>query len=90
MPKESNLCSQIGDWTIERRSRNNHPGFKVWILQNNYEICSIDERGLRNRSGSSSITIPFTVLTAACEAWQNVVSGDDSIVGPTVPYAYYV
>ncbi len=64
-----------GHWTVELRSRTNHPGLKSWGLYGGHEIFSYDERGLRTRDGGWRVVIPTNVLFAAHNAWHKSNSG---------------
>ena len=68
MTKASTQVFQIGEWSIELRTRNNHPGVKVWALYNGSEIESYDERGWRNRV-NNRICAPVEVKLKGEEIW---------------------
>ena len=69
------LCKVIGVWSIEYRIRNNHDGFKVWILHNGREIMSLDERGFRQRDGGR-INVPENIKNEANLYWKKAAKGE--------------
>lgn len=73
--KETVVCKTIGLWSIEYRTRNNHGGFKVWILHNGREIMSLDERGFRQRDGGR-IMVPESVKEEANAYWEKAAKGE--------------
>ena len=92
MAKESRIFYKEDEWSIEFRTRNNHPGYKVWILHNNYEIYSLDEDGLRNRCASTNIIVPRSIVESAFSAWDYCEAGcpsSDSVANK-IPAPYSV
>lgn len=68
MSKQCKPCETIGEWSIEYRTRNNHVGYKVWILFHGREVMSLDERGFRQRD-SGRVTVPEDIRRRAYHYW---------------------
>ena len=74
MAKDKFVCKEIGEWSIECRTRNNHAGFKVWILHHGREVVSLDERGCRQRDGGR-IIVPEDIINIAKQIWSDIDRG---------------
>ena len=60
-----------GNWQIELRERNNHDGYKVWVLHHGTEVFSLDERGFRQRKNES---LPESIKLEAQKIWDKLQS----------------
>ena len=87
MAKESELVFEQDNWKLELRTRNNHPGYKIWGIYGGYEIFSLDERGLRPRV-LNGIAIPEKIVEEALRIWKNKIKAPAHNHGiPVRPYA---
>ena len=83
------LMEYENGWAIERRLRNNHEGYKLWLTykevgveEDRRDIASYDERGLRKRDGSSFLDrnpIPKNVLDDLSYLWGSGASEADCV-----------
>lgn len=69
LAKETELVFEQDNWKLELRTRNNHPGYKIWGIYGGYEIFSFDERGLRPRT-LNGIAIPENIVEETLKTWK--------------------
>ena len=69
--KSENVLYNVSPWKIEARDRNNHDGKKIWVLYEDVEVYSFDERGFRKRGNAE---LPDEIKQLVLDAWETITA----------------